>query len=213
MNEIQNFLPFLTKDEAIKKLASAEKPYRDEYLAGVLNVEAEAKRLTARLIQGGSEKGIRVRLKALGPERWPQALLERYKSARHWQDRHSCVFAAIQEARDSEIARKLGRLALGDRSSTVRWRAHQVLAYSLDRSALPHLADALKAEKRADLKDSLTAAIKAIKEGDHNLYVNREGWDDVGWDVQPWEGDDPAIQRGSLNYKIKEIIEGWTAKI
>lgn len=212
MNESKSVFPLLTKDEVIKNLASAERPYRDRYLAGVPDVEAEAKRLTARLIQGGSEKGIKVRLKALGLECWPQALMERYKSARRWQDRHSCVFAAIPEARNSEVARELARLALGDRSSTVRWRAHQVLAYGLDRPALPLLVEALKAEKRADLRDSLTAAITAIKEGDHNLYVNREGWDDVGWDVQPWEGDDPAIQRGSLNHEIQEIIEGWTTE-
>lgn len=203
----------VTKEQAVEALEAACKTYKRRYLVTVRDADAEVRNLTDILIAGADKKAIKVRLQALGPDAWPIALFECYQQARQAEDRHNCVFQALFDAQDSAVARELGLAALNDRAYSVRWRAHQVLAYSLDRSTLPALRDALKRETRPDLKESLEAAITSIEEQNHNLYKDRKGRGNVRWVVNPWEGTDPLVNYSRLNSKIREAVEAWQAEI
>lgn len=203
----------VTKEEALAERKEAGEPFASRYRASVEDAEAEAQRLTGVLQQEKYLRPVRVRLQALGPELWPEALLKAYGQARHADDRRQLVIEAIFEARESEMARRLGVVALGDRSYGVRIRAAQILAYSLDRSVLPALRDALRSETRDEVRDSLRAAITAIEKQNHHLYIDRQGRGTSWWGVNPWDSGDPPVQRGVLCFEVDKIRESWATEI
>lgn len=203
----------LTREQALKAVKEASAPYEKRYLAMVGDADVEVRRLTNLLVAGADKRAVRVRLQALGPERWPHALVDWYEQAHRAEDRHSCVYEALFHARDSAVARELGLTALNDRAYSVRWRAHQLLAYSLDRSVLPKLKDALTSEARPELRDSLKAAITAIEAQNHNLYKDRQGRGNVRWVVMPWEGTDPVVNHSRLKSRIRETVAAWQTEI
>lgn len=208
--------PELTEEHGRRTLERATRYHVQRYFATTGDANAETERLTRlvtpELFENGTRRdrdAIRIRLRALGPDLWPLALLQCYKRATRADARRSCVFLAIFQARNSKTARELGILALDDRAYPVRWRAHQVLAYSLDRIAIPALKDALSREKRPDLRHSLEAAIITIESQNQNIYKDPEKRGNVTWSAQPWEGNDPAVSRAFLRIKIRDEIEGW----
>lgn len=207
--------PHLTKEGVQRELAEITNKYAPAYLASVTDVDAEVRRLTELLKQAAeSWDPIRVRLKALGPECWPAALMERYRESTRWGDRFDCVNAAIWEVRASETARALGVLALGDRSYVVRERANMILAYSLHTAVIPDLRQALATEQRADLRKSLDNAIHAIERQDHTRYLDRT--DRPGktyFSVEPWESGDPAGMHHKMQWMVSHIHDGWAVKV
>jgi hypothetical protein len=77
-----------------------------------------------------------------------------FPKPRRWQGRVSLVFHSIPFARSSESAPRLGLAALQDRSFMVRHRACGLLAYSLERKALPAL-EALQPTGHSALRSTL----------------------------------------------------------
>lgn len=111
-------------------------------------------------------------LKVLGADVCPY-LLAAYPNFKRWQGRVSLVFHSISYARVREEAFQLGLLALGDRSSLVRYRACSILAYSLRKDALPPLK-ALLTHEDVKTREDAAAAINAIQAKNHHLFVDRD---------------------------------------
>jgi hypothetical protein len=121
-------------------------------------------------------------LHQLAGSRLPELLLARYRSSQLAGPRSSCVYHATKFARSSDDAVQLGLEALQDRSKVVRYRACGLLAFSQRRS----LVDGLRAHvggfpdtSRADL----LAAIDALEQGNHHLFVDREHSGKVKWNI------------------------------
>jgi hypothetical protein len=110
-------------------------------------------------------------------------LEEAYPTTSKWQARLSLVFHAIPFARTSEPAFRLGVAALGDRSFMIRYRACGLLAYSGRREALPALEALLDHPDLRTVEDA-RAAIAAIEERNHHLFVDRQRTGQVFWEVR-----------------------------
>ena len=207
----------VTKEEALAARETVSEPFRSIYLMSVDDIEAEFFRLTkllaARVGDSCQRRALKVRLQALGAERWPEALCEVYEKANKARDRREVVTSAISDARESSAARQLGTMALSDRSFGVRDQAAQLLAYGLDRSVLPSLRAALDKEKRATVRQSMAAAIKAIEEQNHHLFLDRQNSGKSHWGVNPWDCGEPPIQRGILCFELEKIKEGWETDV
>jgi hypothetical protein len=104
----------------------------------------------------------------------PNLLLRKYRTAKEWKVRTSCVYYSIPYAREVEDAVALGVEALVDRSKVVRFRACMLLAYSLKKQALPALEKARKNTKDDETLKNLDAAIDAILNQNSNYFVDRK---------------------------------------
>ncbi len=112
----------------------------------------------------------------------PGLLLGKYRSSRLAGPRSSCVYHATKYAQVSDDAVQLGLEALQDRSKVVRYRACGLLAYSQRRSLVERLRayiDAVPDTSRADL----LAAIDALEQGNHHLFVDRDRSGKITWNV------------------------------
>jgi hypothetical protein len=109
-------------------------------------------------------------------------LLEEYRRAKRVEMRVVLVFHAIRFARTSDDAVSLGLAALKDRATLVRYRACGLLAYSLRRDALPEIRSLLT-HSDARTVDDAKAAIDAIENQDHHLFVDRTHSGRVKWEV------------------------------
>ncbi len=128
-------------------------------------------------------------------------LLEAYPKVKRWQGRASLVFYSIPFARTSPQAFELGLSAVHDRATIVRYRACMLLAYSLDREALPTLEQALSHPDPKTVEDA-RAAIDAIEHQNHHYFVDRDHTGRLHWepntpvDPEGWaawlEGHAPA---------------------
>lgn len=123
----------------------------------------------------GSDKEFNAikQLRQLGDE-LPKLLLEKYRAAKKWGERSSCVYHSIRYARCSSAAIKLGIEALSDRSRIVRYRACMLLACSLDKAVLPDLINKVGAIKDDETLRDLRAAIDAIENENSDYFVDRE---------------------------------------
>jgi hypothetical protein len=106
-------------------------------------------------------------------DRLPGLLLTQYRAASKAGRRASCVYHATRYARTNAEAVQLGKEALFDRAHGPRYRACLLLAYSLDRTALPGLRKALEMGS-ASSRDDFRAAIDAVENGNHHYFVDRE---------------------------------------
>jgi hypothetical protein len=104
-------------------------------------------------------------------DRFPELLLDKYRSARKWGDRASCVYHATKYAKSNEAAYKVGIEALRDRSKVVRYRACLLLAVAQRAEAIGFLEPLLfDSNTGSDAK----AAIDAIKHQNQNYFVDRD---------------------------------------
>ena len=103
----------------------------------------------------------------------PKYLLEKFRSARKWTVRSSCVYHAVRYAKESQEAINLGMEALKDKSKDVRYRACMLLAYSLRSDLLPELYR-IASEIPAVSRDDLLAAIDAIENKNHHFFIDRD---------------------------------------
>lgn len=121
------------------------------------------------------------RLKLLGMDVVPY-LAEAYPQFKKWQGRAALVFHATRYARVSESAFQLGIAALKDKATLVRYRACGLLAYSLNRDAIPFLeitASEVDAKTAGDAK----AALLAIRHSNHHLFIDRSRTGQSFWVV------------------------------
>jgi hypothetical protein len=111
-------------------------------------------------------------------------LAEAFPKARKWQGRVSLVFHCVRHARTSSVAFDLGLLALQDKSYMVRYRACGLLAYSLQKRAIPDLRRLLRHSDHRTVEDA-TAAIDAIENQNHHFFVDRSHTGRSFWEVNP----------------------------
>ncbi len=104
----------------------------------------------------------------------PSLLLAKYRSAKKWQTRCSCVYHAIRYARDDEIAVQLGIEALSDKSKVVRYRACMLLACSLNKDTLPAIKELELLVSDSETQANARAAIDAIENQNTNYFVDRD---------------------------------------
>ncbi|WP_152032956.1 hypothetical protein [Gallaecimonas mangrovi] len=111
-------------------------------------------------------------LRMLGNE-LPKLLLDKYRTARKWQVRSSCVYHSIRYARSSNEAVELGVIALADKSYAVRYRACMLLAYSLDMNVLSSLKQLENITSHEETLLDIRAAIDAIENQNSDYFVDR----------------------------------------
>jgi hypothetical protein len=108
--------------------------------------------------------------------------LESYAEMKKWQGRASLIFHAIPYARDYDDAFQLGIKATKDKATVVRYRACMLLAYSLNKDALPHLRALLNHADKKTIEDA-KAAIDAIEHNNHNYFIDRQHSGKMFWNV------------------------------
>lgn len=139
------------------------------------NTEHNAEGLLDRLDGSGSddEWNAALELRSLLEDRLPDQLLTRYKQAKKWPVRSSCVYHSVRYAKTSDAAVELALLALKDRSQVVRYRACMLLAYSQRKELLPRLRGLL-AELHEETKVDVLAAVDAIESENQDYFVDRD---------------------------------------
>jgi hypothetical protein len=103
----------------------------------------------------------------------PELLLRRYRVAREWKVRSSCVYHALRYARECEASVTLGREAIRDKSKVVRYRACMLLAYAQRKDSLPDLREAQMRLGNNPGADDVAAAIDAIESENQHYFVDR----------------------------------------
>ena len=109
-------------------------------------------------------------LSSLGGK-FPELLLEKFRSSSKWGERASCVYHAIKYAKANDAAFQVGIEALNDKSKKVRYRACMLLAVAQRPEAIESLESLVN---DADSEDDARAAIDSIKNKNHNYFVDRE---------------------------------------
>ena len=134
--------------------------------------QAEIEKLLAQLDGRGSDAEYDAikKLKQLGDE-LPSLLLIKYRNSSKWGERNSCVYHAAKFAKSSNSAFQLGIEALQDKSKNVRYQACLLLAVSQKTEAISSLENLLSDK---DSSEDAAAAISAIKEQNHNYFVDRD---------------------------------------
>ena len=145
--------------------------------------DSEIRRLVAALETNKvlEEEKAWLRLKPLGPAVLPY-FLEAYPKMKKWQGRVSLVFHSTRYGRTHQEAFELGIKALNDKATLVRYRACELLAYSLRKNAIPLLEELLKHEDQKTVEDA-KAAIDAIRHQNHNYFRDRHHSDSIFWTV------------------------------
>ena len=160
----------------------------DDALPGHRMDDTRISALVATLAAGGpAADAAALELRDFGPAVVP-ALAAAYETTGRWQGRAALLFHAIRYARTSDAAVALGKRALTDRATIVRYRACGLLAYSLRRDVLPDLRPLL-AHADAPTRADAAAAITAIERGNHHRFIDRDGSGNSFWHVNP--GDTP----------------------
>jgi hypothetical protein len=140
-----------------------------------LNAQCDLEQYLDRLDGSGSddEWGAALELHSRLGNMLPSRLLGRYRQAKKWSIRSSCVYHSVRYARDSDAAVELALLAVRDKAKVVRYRACMLLACSQRMELLPRLRDMLM-ELPADTKSDLMASIDAIESQNVNYFVDRD---------------------------------------
>ncbi len=121
----------------------------------------------------GEVETAREALIPLGRDIFPVAL-EILPELRGFRARNALVYTAIKFALVENDAVKLALTALQDKSGAVRYRACMLLAVA-GRSDTIECLEYLLDHKSSETREDAQAAIKAIKAGDHDLFLDRNG--------------------------------------
>ncbi len=130
----------------------------------------------------------REKIVPLGPAILPYAR-DGYGRLRTWRGRLALVYTVTKFARTLPAAVDLAIVALEDRSVRVRSAACAVLAFSLDRAALPALEQAA-ADPDAIVAADVAAAIDAIVHQNPDYFRDRDHSGRVHWQVG---GSEPYV--------------------
>lgn len=117
-----------------------------------------------------------------------------FPKIKNWIGRKYIMFWICRYARRNAEVGKLARFALNDKSWKVRYDACKTLAYALDKESVPFLRELLS-HKHEGTRADAAAAIDAIENGNHHLFVDREHTGKVFWEPGrvDWE---PAFVEG-----------------
>jgi hypothetical protein len=107
-------------------------------------------------------------------------LAEAFPRIRKSEGRASVLRYVGRFSRESEIAFRIGKVAVEDRTYAVRHYGCALLAYSLRADALPILSSLSKQTDRRTVEDA-KAAIDAIKSKNHNFFKDRDHRGKVLW--------------------------------
>lgn len=102
-----------------------------------------------------------------------------YPTFKKWQGRAFLLNKGIHYVRESEDAYKVGIAALNDKSSIVRYRAIELLAYAQRKEAIPFL-EKLLAHSDISTQEHTKRAIHALKKQNHHLFLGEK---QVNWIV------------------------------
>jgi hypothetical protein len=127
-------------------------------------------------------------LKTLGADVVP-FFVEFFPDARTLDGRVGLLLHALPYARESDAAVRLGIIALRDPSRTVRHHACGLLAYAQHAAAIPSLRELL-AHREPRTRADARAALDAIAERNHHIYIDRERLG-IWWHVNA--GDAPSV--------------------
>jgi hypothetical protein len=116
---------------------------------------------------------------SMGDELLP-LLAEAFPRIRKSEGRASVMRYVGRFSRESEVAFRMGKVAVEDRAYAVRYYGCALLAYSLRADALPILSSLLKHASRRTVEDA-KAAIDAIKSKNHNFFKDREHSGKILW--------------------------------
>jgi hypothetical protein len=108
-------------------------------------------------------------------------LAEAFPQVRRSEGRASIMRYVGRFSRESEVAFRMGIVAVQDRAYAVRHYGCALLAYSLRAEALPTLSSLLKHADRRTVEDA-NAAIDAIKSKNHYFFKDRDHSGKVRWD-------------------------------
>jgi HEAT repeat protein len=101
-------------------------------------------------------------------------LISAFPRIRNAQGRNIILFTMLRHARSEPAVLELAMQAASDPAYLVRMQACGILAYALDRRAIPCLA-ALLTHRDAKTREDAAAAIAAIEAGNHHLWIDRDG--------------------------------------
>ena len=107
-------------------------------------------------------------------------LAEAFSRIRKSEGRASVMRYVGRFSRESEVAFRMGTVAVQDRAYAVRHYGCALLAYSLRADALPILTSLLKHADRRTVEDA-GAAIDAIKSKNHNFFKDRDHSGKILW--------------------------------
>jgi hypothetical protein len=107
-------------------------------------------------------------------------LAEAFSRIRKSEGRASVMRYVGRFSRESEVAFRMGTVAVQDRAYSVRHYGCALLAYSLRADALPILTSLLKHTDRRTVEDA-RAAIDAIKSKNHNFFKDRDHSGKILW--------------------------------
>jgi len=110
------------------------------------------------------------------------AMVECLPRLRTWRARDTILSTAIRFARTSAAGKELGFMGLADKSKRVRQTACALAAFSLDRAFLPTL-EALRSAPDSEVAADAIAAIDAIQNQNHHLFMDRQHTGSVTWNV------------------------------
>lgn len=131
-------------------------------------IEAELIKLDGR---GSDDEYEAVKLLSKLGDRFPEILLQKYRSSKKWGERASCVYHSIKYAKESDSSFQLGIEATRDKSKNVRYRACMLLAIAQKDEAVVFLESLLN---NTDSADDAAAAIDAIKNKNHHFFADRD---------------------------------------
>jgi hypothetical protein len=103
----------------------------------------------------------------------PTYLFDLYKKSKKREVRAACLYYCFRDAKSSSSAKDMAFAALHDKSQQVRYRACQLLAYSLDKSLMPKLESHRKTIAASSLND-LDAALDAIAHQNQHYFKDRQ---------------------------------------
>lgn len=130
---------------------------------------------------GGDTETNRERLVVHGERALP-AMCECLTDLRTWRARQAVVYTAIKFARRSDLAKRIGFIGLEDKSKRVRQTACALAAFSLDYDFIAPLS-VLRMTSDAATAEDAGAAISAIRNQNHHLFMDRQGTGRVFWNV------------------------------
>jgi hypothetical protein len=105
---------------------------------------------------------------------------EAFPRIRKSEGRASIMRYVGRFSRESEVAFRMGKVAVRDRAYAVRHYGCALLAYSLRADAFPILLSLLKHADRRTVEDA-RAAIDAIKSKNHNFFKDRDHSGKILW--------------------------------
>ena len=107
--------------------------------------------------------------------------------------RGTAVFCVLPYVRQNEVALKIGKLAVFDKSRQVRFKACALLAYSLRTDIIETLQNARLKVAAAERLD-FDAAIDAVQRGNHHFFYDRNHTGRIKWDLAE-EPKDPELSK------------------